>query len=60
MQRVKTAERIRGMTDEELAHMICKMRDADIFRQTVLGIRMNTEEEWLEWLKTEVSEEDPG
>lgn len=54
------ADTVRSMTDEELAHMICKMRDADIFRQTVLGMRINTEDEWLEWLKSEVSEEDPG
>lgn len=48
------ADRIRAMTDEELATEIVKCRDADDFRKTVLGTRMNTTEEWLDWLKSPV------
>lgn len=46
------ADRIRAMSDEELADEIVKCRDADDFRKTVLGMRMNTTEEWLSWLKS--------
>ena len=48
------ADRIRAMTDEELAEWVVKCRDADIFRETVIGTHMNTVEEWLDWLKQEV------
>lgn len=53
---ITNAARIRGMTDEELAAEIVKCRDADDFRKTVLGTRMNTTEEWLDWLRQEVSD----
>lgn len=48
------ASRLRQMTDDELAEEIVKCRDADDFRKTVLGMRMNTTEEWLDWLKSPV------
>lgn len=51
---VTNADLIRGMTDKELAEKIVMCRNADIFRKTVLGTRMNTIEEWLDWLKQEV------
>lgn len=53
---ITNADLIRGMTDEELAEKIVMCRDADIFRETVLGTRMNTIWEWLDWLKQEVHE----
>lgn len=48
------ADRIRSMTDEELAEEIVKCRNADIFQRDVLGSWMYSTDEWLDWLKKEV------
>lgn len=57
LEPIKTnADRIRSMTDEELAEEIVKCVLADLFRLNVIGTRPNTKEEWLEWLKEEVKD----
>lgn len=48
------ADRIRRMSDEELAEEIVKCRNADIFRRDVLGRWMYATDEWLDWLKSPV------
>lgn len=55
---ITNADRIRAMTDEELADEIVKCRDADVFRFTFLMTRMHTKEEWLDWLKSPVEEDE--
>ena len=52
------ADRIRAMTDEELAEEIVKCRNADIFRRDVLGRWMYATDEWLDWLKSPVEVDD--
>ena len=52
------AERIRSMMDEELAKEIIKCRDADLFRFSVMGTGMCTEEDWLDWLKKEAADDE--
>ena len=51
------ADRIRAMSDEELAEEIIDCVLADLFRLNVLGTRPNTKEEWLKWLKEEVEDD---
>lgn len=49
------ADRIRAMTDEELAYEIVKCKEADKFRAVVLGDKEYTVNEWLDWLRQEAS-----
>ena len=51
---ITNADRIRQMSDEELAEEIVKCRNADIFRRDVLGRWMYATDEWLDWLKSPV------
>ena len=47
------ADRIRSMTDEELAEFIVRCVEADFFRVNVLGTHSNSAGEWLGWLRQE-------
>ncbi len=44
------ADRIRAMSDEELAEQIAKCVEADFFRVNVIGIKPNSKDDWLDWL----------
>ena len=50
------ADRIRAMTDEELAEQIVRCVESDYFRLKVMGIRPLNRDEWLDWLKHEAEE----
>ena len=50
------ADRIRAMTDEDLAEQIAKCVEADFFRANVIGIKQNSKDDWLDWLKQEAGE----
>ena len=56
-QPMTNADRIRAMTDEELAKEIIKCRDADLFRLYVMGTGICTEEDWLDWLRQEAADD---
>lgn len=50
-------DRIRAMTDEELAEFIVRCIEADFFRVNVLGTHSSSAEEWLDWLRQEADDD---
>lgn len=50
---ISNADRIRSMSDAELAEQIVRCVESDFFRLNVMGVRPNNKEEWLDWLRTE-------
>ena len=51
-------DRIKRLDADALAEEIVKCVDADFFRINVLGTKPHTKEEWSEWLKRPIKEEE--
>lgn len=54
---ITNADEIRASSDEELAAFIVRCVEADFFRVNVLGAHSNSAEEWLDWLRQEVDDD---
>lgn len=55
MQRQTNADRIRAMSDEEMAEFIYNCVNGEFWRVRV-GVKTQKKSDWLDWLKQEVEE----